>query len=88
MPQNLDKTKEETETIWDKTQREIREANARRKGTYVDNWKSLLPEGSQWFPGSTGKPDCKICKGIGWVRHDVPLRDPEFGKLHPCECSL
>lgn len=31
--------------------------------------------------------ECETCRGIGFVRHDVGISDPEFGKLHPCpEC--
>lgn len=29
-------------------------------------------------------PGCEICGGIGFVRFDVPLDDPRFGKLLPC----
>lgn len=39
-------------------------------------------------PKSTEKklcnPGCEICGGIGFVRFDVPLDDPRFGKLLPC----
>lgn len=30
------------------------------------------------------KPDCPICGGSGWVRADVDIDDPDFGKLHRC----
>lgn len=33
-----------------------------------------------------GDPDCPICGGIGYVRLDVPLNHPEFGKVHICSC--
>lgn len=29
-------------------------------------------------------PDCPICGGIGYVRNDVPVHDPNFGKVHRC----
>lgn len=29
---------------------------------------------------------CPICRGTGYVRRDVPIGDPEFGKAIPCEC--
>ena len=33
-------------------------------------------------------PPCLICGGRGWLRRDVPLSDPEFGKAQPCTCQL
>ena len=33
-----------------------------------------------------GDPNCPRCRGIGYLRHDVPIGHPEFGKLHTCEC--
>jgi DNA replication protein DnaC len=29
---------------------------------------------------------CPICKGLGFVRQDLPPDHPDFGKLIPCEC--
>jgi DNA replication protein DnaC len=31
---------------------------------------------------------CPICKGIGYLRANVPVGHPEFGKLSPCSCQL
>ena len=33
-------------------------------------------------------PACPLCGGIGWVRADVPVSHPDFGRAIPCECSL
>jgi DNA replication protein DnaC len=30
---------------------------------------------------------CPICKGAGWLRLDVPLGHPSFGRLFKCECT-
>jgi len=30
------------------------------------------------------KADCPICGGIGFIRYNVPLGDPKFGKIFPC----
>lgn len=30
------------------------------------------------------RPDCPLCNGTGYIRLDVPLFDPKFGKLEPC----
>ena len=31
---------------------------------------------------------CPICGGIGYLRQDVPVGHPDFGKLIPCRCRL
>jgi DNA replication protein DnaC len=31
-------------------------------------------------------PACPICKDFGFVRKDVPVGDPEFGRAIPCAC--
>jgi DNA replication protein DnaC len=31
---------------------------------------------------------CPICNGLGYVRMDVPVDHPDFGKLTPCSCRL
>jgi DNA replication protein DnaC len=33
-----------------------------------------------------GDPDCPHCGGIGYLRKDVPLGHPDFGKIEPCIC--
>src|SRR5262245_14836797 len=35
-----------------------------------------------------GDPDCPHCHGIGYLRDDVPVGHPNFGKLTPCTCRL
>lgn len=30
------------------------------------------------------RPDCPICHGLGWVRYDVPVGDPNFGRMVLC----
>ncbi|HEX8919334.1 MAG TPA: ATP-binding protein [Chloroflexota bacterium] len=30
---------------------------------------------------------CPICHGAGYLRHDVPVEDPRFGQIVPCECT-
>jgi DNA replication protein DnaC len=32
-------------------------------------------------------PVCPICQGAGWLRMDVPLGHPSFGRLFKCECG-
>jgi DNA replication protein DnaC len=31
-------------------------------------------------------PNCPICHDYGFVRRDVPVGDPDFGRAIPCEC--
>jgi DNA replication protein DnaC len=31
---------------------------------------------------------CPLCGGLGFVREDVPVDHPHFGKLFPCRCTL
>jgi len=33
-----------------------------------------------------GDPDCPICHGLGYIRQDLPVSHPEFGKLKICTC--
>lgn len=39
-------------------------------------------------PGSRpiGDPDCPYCRGLGYVRRDVPVDHPDFGRLQICRC--
>ncbi len=38
--------------------------------------------------GQEAEEICPICKGIGYLRADVPVGHPDFGKLVPCTCRL
>lgn len=53
---------------------------------YVEDWKAHIPSWSRWTPGSRAKPDCPICKGFEYLRVDVPVGHPMFGKMFLCEC--
>ena len=33
-----------------------------------------------------GDPNCPICGGVGFVRQDLPVNHPDFGKLQVCVC--
>lgn len=33
-----------------------------------------------------GDPNCPHCHGVGYLRRDLPLGHPEFGKLEICSC--
>ncbi len=38
--------------------------------------------------GGVGDPQCPICRGVGYIRLDVPVGHPHFGKLFPCTCRM
>jgi len=33
-----------------------------------------------------GMPDCPLCGGLGYLRDDLPIGHPEFGKVSICDC--
>jgi DNA replication protein DnaC len=35
-----------------------------------------------------GGDECPLCGGLGYVRENVPVGHPHFGKLFPCRCTL
>lgn len=54
----------------------------------VKDWREMLPEGSRWFPGCPGKPDCRVCEGTGYLRIEgLRVGHPLFGKLVLCDCT-
>lgn len=36
--------------------------------------------------GEEASPRCLICRDAGYLRHDVPVGHPDFGKIVPCSC--
>lgn len=44
------------------------------------------PSGGYRGKGLPGDPNCPICGGIGYLRVDLPVDHPDFGKLQPCSC--
>ncbi len=33
-----------------------------------------------------GDPDCPICHGVGFIRQELPITDPDFGRVTICRC--
>jgi len=33
-----------------------------------------------------GDPNCPHCHGLGYVRRELPLGHPDFGRLETCVC--
>lgn len=42
------------------------------------------------YPGADelSEPPCPLCGGSGWLRVDVPVEHPDFGKAAPCQCRV
>ncbi|OPZ69107.1 MAG: DNA replication protein DnaC [bacterium ADurb.Bin478] len=36
--------------------------------------------------GFIGDPNCPICGGVGFIRRDLPVGHPDFGRLEICTC--
>ncbi len=36
--------------------------------------------------GLAGDPDCPYCQGVGYLRQDLPVGHPDFGRLELCIC--
>jgi DNA replication protein DnaC len=33
-----------------------------------------------------GDPNCPLCHGVGYLRRDLPLGHPDFGRIEVCDC--
>ena len=47
-----------------------------------------MDENSTVSPRDGSPEPCQICKGLGYVRADVPVSHSDFGKLVDCSCRL
>ncbi|MSQ13090.1 MAG: AAA family ATPase [Dehalococcoidia bacterium] len=56
----------------------------RLKGAAAPNGTPLPDLPAEQAPA----PPCPRCHGLGWVRHQVPVTHPDFGKVFPCACQL
>ena len=57
----------------------------------IDGATSIEPVGGKprrRDPAGPGDPDCPYCHGVGYIREDVELGHPNFGRLFPCSCRL
>jgi len=68
----------------DETIRKIRTATA-EVGSDMNNEQTDSPVRQAKMPGD---PNCPICGGIGYLRRDLPINHPDFGKIVPCSCRL
>lgn len=70
------------------TMESIGEALAKIKATPSADRIVVEPEDIEDAPSSWEDPARPCCRGGGWVRRDVPVGDPAFGKLVECPCGL
>ncbi len=56
------------------------------KETGVDSSKENTPTILNISDRNSG--ECPLCGGVGYLREDVPVDHPHFGKLFPCRCKL
>lgn len=54
--------------------------------TGVGSSKASMPTTSN--TSLEGQDVCPLCGGLGYVREDVPVGHPHFGKVFPCRCKL
>jgi len=48
--------------------------------------KANSPNTSSATRQTLGDPACPHCQGTGYIRYEVALDDPRFGRLEPCTC--
>ena len=56
-----------------------------QNGKTDSNQQSMLDPSDDRI-GLPGDPDCPHCRGVGYLRVDLPLGHPEFGKVEVCSC--
>jgi len=47
---------------------------------------SSINQISDYNSDTLGDPNCPYCHGLGYVRQDLPINHPDFGKLQICSC--
>ncbi|MCB2209473.1 ATP-binding protein [bacterium] len=67
----------------DETIRKMRKATGKDGSEMTDPENKSGPVRQAKTPGD---PNCPICGGIGWLRQDLPIDHPDFGKIVPCQC--
>ncbi len=48
--------------------------------------KESSPNTSIAIKTTLGDPNCPHCKGIGYLRYELSVDEPNFGRLEPCVC--
>jgi DNA replication protein DnaC len=47
---------------------------------------SSTTEPKDTYTDLPGRPDCELCGGVGFLRRDLPVGHPDFGKIEVCPC--
>ena len=50
------------------------------------NMATMVAKNATTFLEALGDPNCPHCHGAGYLRRDLPLGHPDFGKLEICTC--
>jgi DNA replication protein DnaC len=74
-------------SIEDLTDEIVRKLHDGTSRSNTDGSSSTDPQASD-PDASVGDPNCPLCRGIGYIRLDVPVGHPDFGRLFPCTCRL
>src|SRR5437868_1384966 len=62
---------------------------ARQRSTWSPGKQTSLPELEREAAAAEAAIEqCPVCKGLGWLRRDVPVGHPHFGKPEKCQCRL
>ena len=67
----------------DETLRRIAAATSKENSPSSSNTDSA---GFDRTPGLVGDPNCPFCGGLGYLRADLPVGHPDFGRLQICTC--
>jgi DNA replication protein DnaC len=64
------------------------EETLKKAANGMQNGKTTSSESPStfWKHDLPGDPNCPICDGVGYLRQDLPVGHPDFGKLHVCTC--
>jgi len=66
----------------DETLKKIAAGTSKANSQTTSNTETSHPRNE----GLPGDPDCPFCGGLGFLRRDVPLGHPDFGKIEICPC--
>jgi DNA replication protein DnaC len=51
------------------------------------NRQQSKPANQEIPPSSRAQATCPVCRGTGYLREDVPVEHPRFGRIIPCQCT-
>lgn len=66
----------------DETLKRLAAGTSKASTQISSNTEARIENGSD----TPGDPDCPFCHGLGYLREDLPIGHPEFGKVQICTC--